>query len=171
MLLLVILIFDLSCKDRQQNLSQLQSLNFLIGNWIPEKIDWKNIQSGVKEIDSVARQASFKTLCFDRDSAFYILVSTQSSPRDYDSIIFEGEPGVVLYKGNWMVKDSIVKVYYKLQYPFSNSPDTSTREATIKFKYGADTLLLFENSLYKRGYLYDKISEKKIEAYKNENTQ
>lgn len=113
------------------------------------------------------RTASFRTLCFDTTKKFIYFTSTQRHPRDYnDSIIFAGEPLVNVFAGDWQINDTALIVDYKPVEWETTPLDRTEKHEQIKILLDKDTLLLFQNKLYKRTLNYDKISQQTIEGYK-----
>jgi hypothetical protein len=121
-----------------------------------------------KDTGDVFRTASFKTLCFDCSGTFTFFQSTQRKPKNYDdSLIFEGEPGVEVFKGMWSRHDSVIEVSYKARNPRFTPVDSSEKHEKIGVVAGKDTVLLFQGILYRKEMKYDGISRRQIEAYKN----
>lgn len=157
-----------SCKAKNNRNTERKTSEFLLGYWIPQQIKWGGDDQNSKDTGDVFRTADFLTLCFDTTNKFIYFGSTQRHPRDYnDSIIFAGEPIVNVFTGNWkLINDTSLLVNYKpIEYEI-NPPDTTERHEQIKIIFEKDTLLLFENEIYKRTDKYDKISRQMIEVFK-----
>ncbi|QEC79312.1 hypothetical protein [Mucilaginibacter ginsenosidivorax] len=147
----------LSCYRRPNKATGASGV--IEGYWIPDNIKWLSPKSGDVSIDTIVRYANFRTLCFDNENRFYIFQSTQSFPKKYDSLIFESEPGISLYKGKWRFVDSgKIMLSYKL------------KKESFKLIIPIDTTkkLFFNGVIYKRTNLYDKQSKRKLDAYKGE---
>lgn len=166
--LLVLLSLSAACNNEKKDANKSLFPKYLTGYWIPKEIKWGGDDLNSKDTGDIFRTVAFRTLCFDTTGKFIFFASTQRRPRDYDdSIIFAGEPAFNVFAGNWKnINDTLLKVnYIPIEYNI-NPPDTRERQEQIKIRYDKDTLLLFEDALYKRTSKYDKISQQTIEGYK-----
>jgi len=163
-IILIITVF-VSCHSAPNK--GIGETKLLEGFWIPDSINWLVPESGLPEIDTVIRYANFQTLYFDKENRFYIFQSTQNLPKNYDSLVFESEPGISLYKGEWDFIDSTnLMVDYKFK---KGSFKKRAFKDTISVVYEGNIIRLFFNeTTYKRTYLYDKQSMQRMEAYKTE---
>ncbi|HEV2479708.1 MAG TPA: hypothetical protein VGS79_08580 [Puia sp.] len=165
--ILVVWLFIMSCGNEKGGKS-IASSTFLQGYWIPASIHWGGDNAG-KDTGDVFRTASFRTLSFDSSGTFTMFASTQRKPKNYDdSLIFEGEPGVEIFKGAWSAHDSVIEVAYKIKYTGFSPVDSSEKHEKISIVSGKDTLLFFNKKLYKKEGKYDTISRARMEAYKHE---
>ena len=157
------------CRCADLSSKQQKSSGFLTGCWIPTNIKWGGSDSCTGDTCDIYRTASFITLCFDSAQGFTYFTSTQRKPLNYnDSLIFEGEPGIEIFKGRWQFNDTIVGVKYRLFYSGFVPQDTSLKHVEMKVYYGRDSLLLFDGELFKKTFKYDRLSRKTINRYKNE---
>lgn len=138
----------------------------LRGYWIPKTIKWGGDDFKSRDTGDIFRTASFKTLVFDSSGTFIYFASTQRHPKDYDdSLIFEGEPGVEIFKGIWTWQDTLMKVSYKVVYTRFTPMDTTVKAADVKLVFGRDTSLFFDGEEYSRTLKYDKLSLERIRGY------
>lgn len=164
-ILFIIISVFVSCYPSSHKIAGDSKL--LEGYWIPDSISWLSPESGEPGIDTIIRYANFQTLCFDKENRFYVFQSTQNRPRNYDSLIFESEPGISLYKGEWHFIDSTnIMVNYKFK---EGSFKKGTFEKTLNIvDNGTAKSLFFNGNTYKQTYLFDKQSIRKMDAYKAE---
>jgi hypothetical protein len=163
----VIFIFSLSC---QEDTERHDSLN-LSGYWIPKQVKWEIEDPRYKDSGRMFETAHFKTLIFNTRNEFIFFGSTQRHQRiKNDSLVFAGEPLFTVFSGKWKkINDTLLQVNYKpLEYNV-NPPDKRERLQEIKILFHKNnTLLLFENQLYRRTDKFDSKSVQTIKEYKNE---
>lgn len=168
-ILSLLVLLNVACNNKKTEADTRQSAKYLAGYWIPQEIKWGGDNPNSNDTGDIFRTAHFRTLCFDTAGyKFLYFASTQRHPRDYnDSIIFAGEPVVNIFGGTWnFMNDTSLMVNYKPIEWEINPPDNKERQVQIKVFFSNDTLLLFEDKMYRRTSKYDRISQRTIEEYK-----
>lgn len=158
------LVLMISCSRDKKILTEDEKL--FIGYWVPKKINWLKPDSGDKQIDSLVRYADFTTLCFS-ENQFDLINSTNSYSLGYDSLVFEFEPGIMLFRGKWEVKDSLILIEHRLkfsaQYPTGKNSE-SVRDTLVITPDKSE--LIFNGEHFIKTVIYAKASADKIEAYR-----
>jgi len=161
---LVAAILIISCDQDKKNLNENEKV--ISGYWIPKKIEWRQPDSGDKRIDSIRRYANFPLLCFS-NGQFDLINATNGYTIGDDTLVFEAEPGIELFRGQWDLKDSLILVERKLKFSMTNP--TGENGSLIK-----DTLwftkekseVVFNHQYFVKTDRYDQESIDKIEAYR-----
>ena len=113
------------------------------------------------------RPANFRTLCFDKEKCFYVFQATQNFPKTYDSLIFESEPGVSLYKGEWNFIDQD-KIAVEYEYKRGSVKKGAFKNTVTLGTDGGVKTILFDGTTFKKTRLYDGQSKRKLGAYKDD---
>lgn len=143
-----------------------ESESFAIGYWVPKKIEWLKPDSGDKRIDSIRRYANFSLLCFS-DEQFDLINATNGYTIGDDSLVFESEPGVQLFRGKWNRQDTVIFIERELKFSMANPTGENSKVVsdTIWVREGK-TELFFNGKAYVKTHQYDRESIDKIEAYR-----
>lgn len=165
---LIVLITTCSCDVKKAPLSEEEKS--IVGYWVPKNIDWLKPDSSGLGLDSVLRYSDFETLCFS-EGQFDLINSTNSYSIGDDSLVFEFEPGLLLSRGKWELKDSQILVEYKFkfsaQYPSGNDSKPIKESLTISPDKSEIT---FHGQRFVKTIWYAKASINRIEAYRASDT-
>jgi hypothetical protein len=109
-------------------------------------------------------------LCFSSDQ-FDLINATNGYTLGDDSLVFESEPGIELFRGKWLIEDSLVLIDYELEFSMFNPKGRNSVLIRDTLRTKEDRLeLIFMGKHFIKTDLYDKESKEKIEAYRVSNT-
>jgi hypothetical protein len=153
-----------SCSQDKKVLNENEK--FLVGYWIPKKIDWLKPNSGDKQIDSIRRYSNFPLLCFSSDQ-FDLINATNGYTIGDDSLVFESEPGIELFRGTWKANDSLIFIEREFKFSMVNPSGKDSELIKDTIQITRDRLeFIFNGQHFVRADLFDRLSIDKIEAYR-----